>query len=94
MNYAHAVVVRSLKNVTENNMKWLSKKVPEYSLGDRRIVGKFLFFPRKNNGEWRWLEFARWGQIVMKVSARYPISNAMVKGVFILQWVDIKWINE
>jgi hypothetical protein len=35
-------------------MKWPAK----YKDGERRITHVFLFFPKKIDNEWRWLEYA------------------------------------
>ena len=41
-------------------MRWKTKEsfYPKY--GARRMVTKFLLFPKEMEGEWRWLETASW----------------------------------
>lgn len=44
-------------------MRWQTKLWGSISSpGDRRIVRRFLWFPRSFQGETRWLEFANIGQ--------------------------------
>lgn len=38
-------------------MRW--KQKPESQVGDRRVITKFLLFPRNINREFRWLETAK-----------------------------------
>lgn len=53
-------------------MKWRSKK-PQ--IGDRRIVTRFLLFPKRINREVRWLEKATWEE-----SYKYKNSSLSLKG--------------
>lgn len=53
-------------------MKWRSKK-PQ--IGDRRIVTRFLLFPKRINREVRWLEKTTWEE-----SYKYKNSSLSLKG--------------
>jgi hypothetical protein len=61
-------------------MRWKAKDnfYPKY--GARRMVTKFLLFPKEMEGEWRWLETASW----MK---EYRIFN--YEDYSIGKWVDM-----
>lgn len=59
-------------------MRW---KVKEYVKGDKRIITKFLFFPKLINEEARWLEFATFEQILTTESWELTV------------WEDLRWIN-
>lgn len=48
---------------------------------DARIRSGFLFFPKCIDGEWRWLERARWKQIFV---ASYTDCG----------WVNLSWIDD
>ena len=41
-------------------MRWSEKKKKITRDGDTKTVTRFLIFPKKLNGQWRWLEKARW----------------------------------
>lgn len=41
-------------------MRW--KKQPEPQHNEKRIKRGFLFFPKRINLEWRWLEIAEWNE--------------------------------
>ena len=49
-------------------------------VGDKRIVTKFLLFPKSINGITRWLEVASWQE-------RYKYVQYECK------WIGIKWID-
>jgi hypothetical protein len=61
-------------------MKWNARKKPYPNYGDRRIVDRFLFFPKEMEGEWRWLEKASWAQ-------KYHIFD--YEEYSIGKWVDL-----
>ena len=44
-------------------MRWKEKTQPINSLGDERVIEKFLILPRCLEGEWRWFEKARIVQV-------------------------------
>lgn len=64
-------------------MRWKSKKPRYYD--EHRHITKFLFFPKKVNHEWRWLERVTILQKVDRIYSTYT-SN--------LCWVDVKWIDK
>lgn len=67
---------------TFNNMRW--GKTKQYKrkpdIGDRRIVTRFLWFPKDMAGVWRWWEKATWEQTYV----RRTMSD----------WVYIGWWDE
>lgn len=72
-------------------MKWLAKNKPQ--INDKRIIKRFLFFPKKINFEWRWLETAKIEQVytekterVMDFYGSYRITSCL--------WIDCRWVNE
>jgi len=67
-------------------MRW--KKDPlENREFDKRIIEKFLWFPKCLNGEWRWLEKALINQEVLKVD----VGGTMEWGKYKHKWIDRKW---
>lgn len=61
-------------------MRW-----KELRVGDTRIKHGFLFLPKHMNGEWRWLEFATWEQVVRVVLVT-PVG-------YRLAWRNDTWID-
>lgn len=60
-------------------MRWKERNTkPDFSNRTRTIT-KFLFFPKKINGEWRWLEIATYKQ-------KYMYSSDA-------GWIDWEWID-
>ena len=43
-------------------MRWQANK--GLTVGDRRVITQFIFFPKELNGEVRWLETAKINQVV------------------------------
>lgn len=61
-------------------MRWLSDDICDFKVGDRRILTRFLVFPKKLNGIWRFLEKASWLQEIRWDSGQY-------------RFVDICWMD-
>lgn len=68
-------------------MRWRSKW-DFIAVGDSRIVTKFLFFPKKINREWRWLERAS----ILQRCVEQMNSGSMDYG-YHKTWRDIQWIK-
>lgn len=64
-------------------MRWKTKPKPQWL--DTRIKERFLFFPKKIDNEWRWLEKAKYKQ-------QYEIWRD--NGLHLVDWVDKEWIDE
>ena len=64
-------------------MRWKGKRKVKPKDGDRRIVRVFLFFPRKLEGEWRWLEMATIEQWYVE-TITYDYGMPLLVG----QWVN------
>jgi len=64
-------------------MRWMSS-TPKH-VGDTRIATEFLWFPKKLNHEWRWLETVKIRQVAYQ---SYTSSG------YKLFWEDIKWIDD
>ena len=67
-------------------MRWKQKQLPNY--GARRIVKRFLLFPKRLDYEWRWLEQAKIQQRCGYVARFYEVA-ATRHG-----WIDEHWIDE
>ena len=65
-------------------MRWNSKSKTIPKEGDKRIVRVFLFFPRKLEGEWRWLEMATIEQMYVE-TILYDYGMPHPDG----RWVDM-----
>lgn len=61
-------------------MRW---NTPQYALGSNRARFSFLFFPKTIGGETRWLEFARWGEEVVRG-----------KLTGLLYWRETGWLQD
>ena len=72
---------KKIKNTTEH-----------YSVGDTRIITKFLFFPKCINDEYRWLEFANIKQVLEKQTnwEYFEIVGYYEYEEYV--WVDKEWI--
>lgn len=64
-------------------MRWGVNKLKN---GEVRESNGFLFLPKKINGETRWLEFARWKEMV---NFRYDTSGAVR-----FHWQAFSWIDD
>jgi len=58
-------------------MRWT-----EPSLGDKRIRTRFLWFPMRVGGEWRWLERATWREV--------PRMNVLC----VREWHRFAWLDD
>jgi hypothetical protein len=58
-------------------------------VGQRRIVGQFLFFPKKINDEVRWLERVVYEQKVVAVD----VGGSMQWGKRKNKWRDNEWLD-
>lgn len=65
-------------------MRWKKKPTETWSIkpvaGDRRIVQRFLWLPKKLGEEWRWMERAR-------------IEEMAYKRNGVLAWSEVKFRN-
>jgi len=61
-------------------MRWNEKKKPK--LGDTKTITKFLIFPKKIKGQWRWLEMASWVK-------KYDYAG----DEFFYRWYDQDWLE-
>lgn len=65
-------------------MRW-RKKYKEYPKeDDKRIITRFLLFPREVNGEYRWLELARIEQFYREYDCERDTGGF---------WVDKCWVD-
>ncbi|UUV45996.1 hypothetical protein [Bacillus phage vB_BanS-Thrax1] len=64
-------------------MRWKSGR-PKY-VGEIRVITEFLWFPRKINHEWRWLETAKIRQI-----SEWSYNS----GVKRMHWYDDEWVDD
>ena len=56
-------------------------------LGEERVISLFLFFPKKLQDEWRWMERAYIKQSVQKMD----VGGSMDWGNYRNKWVDLSW---
>ncbi|QIW89853.1 hypothetical protein PQE71_gp171 [Bacillus phage Izhevsk] len=66
-------------------MRWKSGK-PKHRYQERHKT-KFLWFPKKLEHEWRWLEKATYLQSVDVEYLAYGSGHKLV-------WCDVKWIDK
>ena len=64
-------------------MRWTPKETPEE--GDKRVINKFLFFPKLIGEEWRWLERVQ----ILQVYEPDEYYESVI-----CFWEDKKWINK
>ena len=64
-------------------MRWKTKSEPQWL--DTQIKEHFLFFPKKINNEWRWLEKAKYKQCY---------EEGWDDGIYYADWIDKEWIDE
>ncbi len=64
-------------------MRWKEKPTP-IPFETIRIKEHFLFFPKKINNEWRWLERVKYKQCY----------EEWWDGICYIRWVDKEWIDE
>ena len=65
-------------------MRWKEKPEPQWH--DSRIKEHFLFFPKKIENEWRWLERAKYKQSYEYIPGHGDFPP--------LGWIDKEWIDE
>ena len=74
-------------------MRWNKRKEkPKY--GDKRMVIKFLWFPKTLNDETRWLETTAIIQLFSEVTQKVtgPI-DPIGFNIFRDKWVDTQWLG-
>ena len=69
-------------------MRWQTPRPKEISIGDKRIIKKFLIIPCTINGETRWLERAEIEQEAV-ITCSYDIEQ----GGEGYAWRNIEWKN-
>jgi len=67
-------------------MRW-AKQVALKSGEMRTIRNKFLFFPKIINHQYRWLEYASWEDVSLKVDNRDFFGYRII-------WVPSQWIDK
>lgn len=69
-------------------MRWFerpAKRSPK--VGDLRSRSGYLFFPKKIQGQWRWLEQASWTE-------RYSLDwVSSFSGTHYYKWKSIAWVE-
>lgn len=66
-------------------MRWKAKPNPQN--GDKRVVVKFLWFPKCINGEYRFFEWATFEQI-------YDCNYGNYDDWSWRQWKNTRWLSE
>lgn len=61
-------------------MRWGTK--PAKHVGDKKVVKKFLFLPKKIENEWRWLERA-------EILQAFLFNDYWRE----FKWKDIEWVD-
>lgn len=72
-------------------MRWNSHTPPPAKLGDLVFKRGFLFFPKKINGETRWLENAEW--VEQCVLPRLVLQGESLRSSY-LDWKPIRWADQ
>ena len=67
------------------------KNPPE--VGDRRIVSKFLFFPKTIEDETRFFCFSSFVQEYRSIN-ELDLSKEGLEGVAFKEWADVSWLGE
>ncbi|UGO50943.1 hypothetical protein PQE70_gp090 [Bacillus phage vB_BanS_Nate] len=62
---------------------------PQPKVGNTRIYGKFLLFPKIINKELRWLEYAYYQQEAISID----VGGTMQYGETRVIWVTRKWVD-
>lgn len=70
-------------------MRWKEKEKKIKKIGDRRKIKRFLFFPKKIKGEWRWLEICRILQERIECVGTMPEGGAYDAW----KWKNIEWLD-
>lgn len=68
-------------------MRWNHR--PNLRLGDRRVVTKFLWWPKRIDNQTRWLECATYAQTVHE--CRDSLRGV---DVFYYGWKDTEWVDK
>jgi hypothetical protein len=67
-------------------MRWPAKEMPIYRNGDVRTRNRFLLFPKRVNGERRWLEKAYWTEVM-------DCNYGNFDDWEFRHWCPLKWIS-
>jgi len=59
--------------------------------GEVRVCKGFLWLPKYLDREWRWLEFAEWAQMTMRLPPLAVEVGCYSPGQTPLQWVSTEW---
>ena len=70
-------------------MKWKAITRQKYDEGYERIKTRFLFFPKRVNDEWRWLEKASWMQSYEYLYT--DVQGEESKDVY--RFIDLCWVD-
>jgi hypothetical protein len=66
-------------------VRWKAKRSTR--IGDKRTKTRFLFFPKRADGEWRWFEKATWFE-------KYDFRESlMFENVMVESWIPMHWIS-
>ena len=71
-------------------MRWKDKPISK--VGDKKIVTKFLWFPKKINRETRWLEKATWEEEYQQICESEEECYSCLCSC-LCKWIETKWIN-
>ncbi len=66
------------------------KRAESIKENDKRVITKFLWFPKVINHELRWLERSFYVQEVIKAD----VSGSYEYGVYRLVWMNVSWVDE
>lgn len=73
-------------------MKFIMHPTRKPIEGETRIIERFLILPKLIKGEWRWLERAKWRQVVMLLTSLSP-GSGYSPGQRYPTWVDKEWLR-
>lgn len=69
-------------------LRWPARPAKERpSVGQRRVVVRFLLLPKKLDGEWRWLGF----ECIAQEFQRYWAHPPDIRSMLVVGWRDIGW---
>jgi len=74
-------------------MRWIENKVEQPEYGDKRVTTKFLFLPKKINGQTRWLEFAKYEEVFRAIPRKTIIDHSRVAAYASSEWVALRWVD-
>lgn len=70
--------------------QWLEKILTEEDYGKIRLVHRFLWFPTKLNGTYRW-----WSkEYIVQVVAKRDVGGTMEWGHYKYFWTDYDWLDQ